>query len=99
MQKLIERYLPVRSRVAVIDVAYENDRLHISGAVEKYLSFSEDLYVDIYNQKGEHVDDIALKDSSSGYFDESISMPLPAGTYVAQLDYHNLKVTDFFTAN
>ncbi len=99
LQKLIERYLPIRSRVAVIDVAYENDQLHISGAVEKYLSFSEDLYVDIYNQKGEHVDDIALKDSRSGYFNEFVSMPLSPGTYVAQLNYHNLKVTDFFTTN
>ena len=97
LQSLIERYLPTRSRNAVVEVQYGNDELKLSGAVEKYLSFSEDLFVDIYNQKGEFVGDVAIKDSVSGHFNAKISMPLDPGIYVAKLNYHNLKVTDFFT--
>lgn len=96
LQNAIERYLPERSRYAVIEVQFDNDKLLVSGAVQKTLSFSEDLFVDIFDQKGNRVDEIALKDSSSGHFSESISMPFEPGTYVAQLNYHDQLVTDFF---
>ena len=75
---------------------FDNDKLLVSGAVQKTLSFSEDLFVDIFDQQGNRVDEIALKDSSSGHFSESISMPFEPGTYVAQLNYHDYLVTDFF---
>ena len=97
LKQLIERYLPVRSRSAVIETQYENNALYISGAVQKTLSFSEDLYIDIFDQKGNRVEEIALKDTSSGKFNEIVSKPFEPGTYVAQLEYHNLVVTDFFT--
>ena len=96
LQNSIERYLPERSRYAVIEVQFDNDNLLVSGAVQKTLSFSEDLFVDIFDQQGNRVDEIALKDSSSGHFSESISMPFEPGTYVAQLNYHDYLVTDFF---
>jgi len=97
LQRMIERYLPVRSRAAVIEVQFEDQTLYLSGAVQKTLSFSEDLYVDIFDQKGNHVQEIALKDSSAGHFNEIITQPFDPGTYVAQLQYHDLVVTDFFT--
>lgn len=97
LKRLIERYLPVRSRAAVIEVQFEDQTLYLSGAVQKTLSFSEDLYVDIFDQKGDHIEEIALKDSSSGHFNEIIKKPFEPGTYVAQLQYHDLVVTDFFT--
>jgi hypothetical protein len=68
----------------------------VSGAVQKTLSFSEDLFVDIFDQRGNLVEEIALKDTSSGHFTENISIPFKSGTYVAQLQYHDLLVTDFF---
>jgi len=97
LQQLIERYLPIRSRGGVIEVQYENDKLVISGAVQKTISFNEDLFIDIFDQKGNLVEEIALKDSSTGHFNEVISKPLVPGTYVAQLNYHDLIVNDFFT--
>ncbi len=99
LQRLIERYLPVRSRAAIIEVQFEDQTLYLSGAVQKTLSFSEDLYVDIYDQKGNHIEEIALKDTSAGHFNEILKIPFEPGTYVAQLQYHDLVVTDFFTVH
>lgn len=96
LQNAIERYLPERSRYAVIEVQYDGNQLVVSGAVQKTLSFSEDLFVDIFDQKGNLIDEIALKDSSSGHFSETIQTPFTPGTYVAQLNYHDFLVTDFF---
>lgn len=97
LEKLIERYLPVRSRYAVVDVQVDDKTVYISGAVQKTLSFSEDLFVDIYNKKGEHVDQIELKDTASGHFNHILTSALEPGLYVAQLQYHDFIVTDFFT--
>ncbi|MFB5597419.1 MAG: hypothetical protein ACE5RJ_00155 [Nitrosopumilaceae archaeon] len=96
LKRLIERYLPVRSRAAIIEAQFEDQTLYLSGAVQKTLSFSEDLYVDIFDQKGNHIEEIALKDSSAGRFNEIIKKSFEPGTYVAQLQYHDLVVTDFF---
>jgi hypothetical protein len=96
LKRLIERYLPVRSRSAIIEATMEDDQLLIAGAVQKTLSFREDLYVDIFDQKGNHVKEIALKDTGSGHFNEIVSIPLDPGVYVAQLEYHNLIVNDYF---
>jgi hypothetical protein len=96
LKRLIERYLPVRSRSAIIEANMEDDKLLIAGAVQKTLSFREDLYVDIYDQRGNHVEEIALKDTNSGHFNEIVSIPLEPGVYVAQLEYHNLIVSDYF---
>lgn len=93
---IIERYLPVRSRSAVVEAHYEDDTLVLSGAVQKTLAFREDLFVDIYDQRGDRVEEIALKDNSSGLFTEVISTPFESGVYVAQLQYHDVVVTDFF---
>jgi len=95
LKRLIERYLPFRSRAAVVDAVYDNDKLIISGAVQKTISFSEDLFVDIFDQKGNHIDEIALKDTSAGQFNEVLSKPFEPGMYVAQLQYHDLTVSDF----
>ncbi len=97
LQTAIERYLPERSRVAIIDATYDHNGLVISGAVEKTISFSEDLYVDIFDQTGEKIDEIAITDSPEGYFSESVSTPLNPGIYVVQLSYHDNTTTDFFT--
>ena len=97
LKQLIEKYLPVRSRSAVIEVQYENDRLVVSGAVQKTLAFREDLFVDVFDQKGNLVESITLKDNSSGLFNEVLSRPFDSGVYVAQLEYHDVVVTDFFT--
>jgi len=96
LKSIIERYLPVRSRTAVVEAVYDNDKLIVSGAVQKTLAFREDLFVDIYDQRGNLIEEIALKDSSSGLFTEVISQPFDSGVYVAQLQYHDVVVTDFF---
>ena len=96
LKTIIERYLPVRSRVAVVEAIYDDDKLIVSGAVQKTLAFREDLFVDVYDQKGDLVEEIALKDNSSGLFTETISRPFDSGVYVTQLQYHDVIVTDFF---
>lgn len=96
---LIERYLPSRSTTAVIDAYVEGDKLYVSGAIYKTIAFSEDIYVDIFDQKGNHVEEIRLKDNASGYFNQVVSRPFESGTYVAQLQYHDLTVSDFFRVN
>jgi len=96
LKTIIERYLPVRSRVAVIEAIYDDDKLIISGAVQKTLAFREDLFVDVYDQRGNLINEIALKDNSSGLFTEVLSQPFESGVYVVQLQYHDVIVTDFF---
>jgi len=93
---IIERYLPVRSRVAVVEAIYDDDKLIVSGAVQKTLAFREDLFVDVYDQRGNLVEEIALKDNSSGLFTEVVSRGFDSGVYVTQLQYHDVIVTDFF---
>ena len=96
LKTIIERYLPVRSRVAVIEAIYDNDKLILSGAVQKTIAFREDLFVNVYDQKGNLIEEIALKDNSSGLFTEVLSQPFDPGVYVVQLQYHDVIVTDFF---
>jgi len=96
LKSIIERYLPIRSRVAIVEAIYDNDKLIVSGAVQKTIAFREDLFVDVYDQKGNLIEEIALKDNSSGLFTEVLSKPFDPGVYVAQLQYHDLTVTDFF---
>lgn len=96
LHNLIERYLPIRARNAVIEAYVQDGKLYLSGAIQKTVAFSEDIYVDIYDQKGNSVDEIPLKDNESGYFNQIISKPYLTGTYVAQLAYHDLTVSDFF---
>ncbi|MCH7560880.1 MAG: hypothetical protein IIC67_05865 [Thaumarchaeota archaeon] len=96
LKTIIERYLPVRSRAAVVEAIYDDDKLIISGAVQKTIAFREDLFVDIYDQKGNLIEEIALKDNSSGLFTEVLLQPFESGVYVVQLQYHDVIVTDFF---
>jgi len=96
LKTIIERYLPIRSRVAVIEAIYDNDKLIVSGAVQKTIAFREDLFVDVYDQRGNLIEEIILKDNSSGLFTEVLSKPFDPGVYVAQLQYHDIIVTDFF---
>jgi hypothetical protein len=93
---IIERYLPIRSRVAVVEAIYDDDKLIVSGAVQKTLAFREDLFVDVYDQRGDLIEEIALKDNSSGLFTEVVSRSFEPGVYVTQLQYHDVIVTDFF---
>ena len=93
---IIERYLPIRSRVAVVEAIYDDDKLIVSGAVQKTLAFREDLFVDVYDQRGTLIEEITLKDNSSGLFTEVVSRSFESGLYVTQLQYHDVVVTDFF---
>ena len=93
---IIERYLPVRSRGAIVEAIYDDDKLIVSGAVQKTLAFREDLFVDVYDQKGNLIEEIALKDNSSGLFTEVVTRSFDSGVYVTQLQYHDVIVTDFF---
>jgi len=95
-KNIIERYLPIRSHVAVIEATFNDDKLIVSGAVQKTLAFREDLFVDVFDQRGNLVKEIALKDNSSGLFTEVLSYPFESGVYVTQLQYHDVIVTDFF---
>jgi len=95
LKRLIERYLPIRSHYAIIEALYDGN-LVLSGAVQKSLAFREDLFVDIFDQQGNLVESIALKDDSSGRFNVLVQTPFEPGVYVAQLEYNNVIVNDFF---
>lgn len=97
LRYLIEKYLPTRSRSAVVEVQYSDNGLVVSGAVQKTIAFREDLFVDVFDQRGTLIESIILKDNSSGLFNEIITRPFDSGVYVAQLQYHDVIVTDFFT--
>ncbi|KAG2479806.1 MAG: conserved exported protein of unknown function, partial [Nitrosopumilales archaeon] len=74
LKRLIERYLPVRSKSAVIEVYMEQDTLYLSGSIVKpYINFREDIFIDIFDQKGERIDEIALKDTPAGKFNQVLS--------------------------
>ena len=96
LRLIIERYLPIRNPTAPIEASYDGDKLVISGRVLKLVEFSEDLFIDVYDQKGDLVKEIILKDDSSGLFTEVIQQSFTPGVYVVQLQCHNLIVTDFF---
>ena len=46
---LAEGYLPVRSWVEVVEAVFDDDKLMVSGAVQKTLVFRDDLFVNIYD--------------------------------------------------
>lgn len=96
LRLLIERYLPVRHRDAVLDAGYSSGVLELSGAVRKSVAFSEDLFVDVHDQGGELVLSRALRDDAGGMFSEVIVGGLEPGMHVALLQYHDVTVTDFF---
>ncbi|MDI1495205.1 MAG: hypothetical protein K8823_511 [Cenarchaeum symbiont of Oopsacas minuta] len=99
LQLLAERYLPQRERAVVIDASYQNDKIHITGAVDKLVEFSEDLYVDIYDENGNILISVAVKDTPTGYIDESVNKRLDSGLYVARIHYHDFMASDFFSVN
>ncbi|EGP93387.1 hypothetical protein [Nitrosarchaeum koreense] len=65
--------------------------------MQKTIAFREDLFVDVFDQRGTLIESIILKDNSSGLFNEIITRPFDSGVYVAQLQYRDVIVTDFFT--
>lgn len=96
LRTIIERYLPIRNPAAPIEATYDGDQLVITGRVLKTVQFSEDLFIDIYNQRGDKIEEIILKDDPSGLFNEVLSKSFEPGVYVVQLQYHDVVVTDFF---
>lgn len=96
LQSMIERYLPSRSKIGILDAYVDDDKLYLSGAIYKTVAFPEDIYVDIFDQSGERIDEIPLKDNASGHFNQVLSKSYGPGVYVAQLEYHDLIVSDFF---
>lgn len=96
LRTIIERYLPIRNPAAPIEATYDGDRLVITGRVLKIVEFSEDLFIDVYDQRGSHIEEIILKDDPTGLFSETVYRSLDPGLYVVQLQYNNIAVTDFF---
>lgn len=96
LKNLIEKYLPIKSRSAIIEATIDGDRLLIAGAVQKTLLFREELYLTIFDQQGNIVDDEIFYDDASGHYNVLLSKPTNPGLYVAQLEYHEIKVTDIF---
>ncbi|MGI0010950.1 MAG: hypothetical protein ACREAE_06090, partial [Nitrosopumilaceae archaeon] len=96
LKNLIEKYLPIKSRSAIIEATIDGDRLLIAGAVQKTLSFREELYLTVFDQQGNIVEDEIFYDDASGHYNVLLSKPTNPGLYVAQLEYHEIKVTDIF---
>jgi len=49
------------------------------------------------NRRAQCGEELVCRTNQGGSFNEVLSIPLTRGTYVAQLEYHDLIVTDFFT--
>ncbi|CAI9831226.1 conserved exported hypothetical protein [Nitrosopumilaceae archaeon] len=96
IKRIIDRYLPTKSREAIVEAVYGDGRLVISGAVIKDIAFAEDLYVDVFDQSGARVQEVALKDDSSGRFARSLPLAFNPGIYAVELQYLDLTVSDFF---
>jgi len=96
LKNLIEKHLPVKSRNAIIEATIDGDMLLVSGAVQKTLSYREELYLTVFDQQGNVVEDKIFYDDASGHYNVLLSKPNKPGLYVAQLEYHNIKVTDIF---
>ncbi|MGI0022829.1 MAG: hypothetical protein ACRD9Q_08220, partial [Nitrososphaeraceae archaeon] len=96
LKNLIEKYLPIKSRSAIIEATIDGDKLLVSGAVQKTLSYREELYLTVFDQQGNMVEDKVLYDDASGHYNVLLSKPSKPGLYVAQLEYHGIKVTDIF---
>ncbi|RNJ79576.1 MAG: hypothetical protein EB829_01770 [Nitrosopumilus sp. H8] len=96
LKVLIDRYLPIRSREAIVNAEYSDGVLVLSGAVIKDIAFSEDLYVDIFDQRGKLVQEVTLKDDPAGRFTKSVQNTFERGIYAVQLQYLDLTVSDFF---
>ncbi|RNJ78507.1 MAG: hypothetical protein EB830_00105 [Nitrosopumilus sp. H13] len=96
LKQLIDRYLPVRSREAIVNAEYSGSVLVLSGAVIKDIAFSEDLYVDVFDQRGNQIQEITLRDDPAGKFSKSVQNTFEGGIYAVQLQYLDLTVSDFF---
>ncbi|RNJ80640.1 MAG: hypothetical protein D9C04_00665 [Nitrosopumilus sp. B06] len=96
IKEMIDRYLPTRSREAIVEAVYADGTLVLSGAVIKDIAFREDLYVDVFDQRGDRMEEVTLKDDSTGRFAKSIQKSFGPGIYAVQLEYLNLTVSDFF---
>lgn len=96
LKNLIEKYLPIKSRIAVIEATIDGDKLLIAGAVQKILSFREEIYLTVFDQQGNIVEDKIFYDNASGHYNVILSRPTNPGLYVAQLEYHDVRVTDIF---
>lgn len=96
LKNLIEKHLPVKSRSAIIEATIDGDMLLVSGAVQKTLSYREELYLTVFDQQGNVLEDKIFYDDASGHYNALLSKPSKPGLYVAQLEYHDIKVTDIF---
>ncbi len=96
LKNLIEKYLPIKSMSAIIEATIDGDKLLVSGAVKKTLSYREELYLTVFDQQRNVVEDKIFYDDASGHYNVLLSKPNKPGLYVAQLEYHNIKVTDIF---
>jgi len=96
LKNLIEKHLPIKSRSAIIEATVDGDILLVSGAVQKTLSYREELYLTVFDQQGNVVEDKIFYDDASGHYNALLSKPSKPGLYVAQLEYHDIKVTDIF---
>ena len=96
LKNLIEIHMPIKSRSAIIETTIDGDKLLVSGAVQKTLSYREELYLTVFDQQGNVVEDKIFYDDASGHYNVLLSKPNKPGLYVAQLEYHNIKVTDIF---
>lgn len=97
IRNAIERYLPLRSPEVVVRATYTTDGLTVDGAVHKLVEFPEDIYVDIFDQRGDLEVTLNLNDGPDGKFSEDVRRSFESGTYVVMLSYHDLRVSDFFT--
>ncbi|MBI5378113.1 MAG: hypothetical protein HZA82_05760 [Thaumarchaeota archaeon] len=64
LKNLIEKYLPIKSRSAIVEATVDGDKLLIAGAVQKTLSFREEVYLTIFDQQENIVDDEIFYDDA-----------------------------------
>ena len=97
LEEIIQRYLPVRSSDAIIEVTYANNMISVSGQVAKLVDFREVLFISVFDENGDRIYEELIYDDSKGNFETVFAKPVQSGLVVVQLEYHDIVATDIIS--
>ena len=95
LEKLVERYVPERSKRTIIDSEFSGDQIIVSGAFKKSTLFGapELVTVSLLDTDGRTIDTRDIQDDGSGYYGVAIQAQKP-GFYVLKMVHDGGMVTD-----
>ena len=97
LKKVTQRYIPIHSPDAIIEVDYVKSLISISGKVSKLVDFREALFISIFDENGKRIYEKIIYDDSKGNFEFLLVKPAQSGLMVVQLEYHDFVATDIIS--